>query len=466
MKVINFKEISVLCHIRDEVEIYLIEEYIYKGGALLSDQPYMNFEVRENVKHLKDGQSFRELSSLELEPIIKVKDTSKGIDISGYLVLTGEFLKGDKNWEEQFEQSDGIHYHSFSGHEGEVDIFQHQIPISFQIQPNRVKSISDVFLYVEHFDYDVISDSDIDLIANLRLLGVHPDPKQDITVEREYNFFNDEIPIKDEDGIVRGSEKEETDVNHFIEASQLEEQESLSNQNNAFEEENNVDVQNREITVEDDEGKHSELEAEEQSDNSDVPEMEDEETIGSNEEVDDTTAKVKIGIKGNRKDRKEGENQETPNPLYSLLRKNNNKDQQETEGQVIEEKVTDPEIMMNEDNNTVVSMENYVKENKMSDQDQHQHQEQYEEETNTSDVEEASTDVSKGEGETKDILFSLLNGNEENKYRLKIYFVKKEDTLDSIARRYSIKTEEIIKQNNLENRELETGQFLYLPQKG
>jgi len=61
------------------------------------------------------------------------------------------------------------------------------------------------------------------------------------------------------------------------------------------------------------------------------------------------------------------------------------------------------------------------------------------------------------------MLFSLLQGNEEKKYKLKIYLVQKEDTLDLVAERYSLKREEILRHNSLASHQLEEGQLLYLP---
>jgi len=345
----------------------------------VADQSYMIFEVREIIQHFKDGQSFNNLQSIELEPIVRVKETKEKIEITGHLVLNGEFfnggpLKGETEWKDEFEQADGLHYGSvFYGNDG-AESFQYQIPLTFEIQPEKVRDPSQIFVLVDDFDYNTLADNKLELIAQIKLVGVHPEPKQDNPIDSfsDFPYFG-----------------------HFPT-------------------DNNTEYTNSEYT------------------NFDY----------TNSEYTNAEENVE------------------PN-IFSLL-----KDNTEPKKQLDKELVKD---LKNIEIKPLIDETNYPPSNK---KEEKKIVKSSESQPNTDNIieskvekQEASAKKTINSKTTKDMLFGMLQSNEENQYKLKIYLVKKDDTIDAIARKYGVTTSCIQKYNKLEGNQLEVGQLLYLPDK-
>lgn len=395
----------------------------------LTDQPFMRFEIREKVKHFKENQSFQSLSSLELHPIVKVYDSKHHIDITGHLVLNGEFERTplDNNWQEEADQADAIHHGSFFTENEIADTFQYQIPISIQIQHERVNDPNDVFVTVEFFDYEVLSDQEIEIVAQVQLLGVHPDPKQETPVDVTEEFET-EYPV---------------DVTFENDANIMKEEETEVEQVQANPVDDNVD----------------EVEAKEVIDEKVDETTENSETIETVETVETPlpAPTMKIGIQGKNRESNDDQKSST-NPLYSLLKKEKREETNVIkEEQVVEEKAE--EVI--EEKELAANITEEESKQKINTED-------VETDINPA-IEKVEQEVTEEIGEdseeqsTKDMLFSLLKGNEENKYTLKIYFVQKEDTLEQIAEKYQLRTADLMNHNHLQSDELEEGQILFLP---
>lgn len=330
----------------------------------MADQSYMIFEVREIIQHFKDGQSFNNLQSIELEPIVRVEEKKETIEITGHLVLNGEFysgglLKGDDEWKNEFDQADGLHYGSvFYGNEG-TENFQYQIPLTFDIQTDKVDDPTQIFVLVDDFDYNTLADNKLELIAQIKLVGVHAEPTQEKPIETFNNFsYFDVIP---------------TDENEKLDFKE-EEKEEQSNLSSA---------------------------------------------LKGNKEPEQDKSKGNDELKNLEiKPLPQGEKiQSTPKKEVKITK----------------------------------SSKHQSKEENIDDDKEVQ--------------EEASAKKTISSKSTKDMLFSMLQTNEDSKYKLKIYLVKKDDTLDEIAAKYNITTSSIQKYNKLEGDRIEVGQLLYLPDK-
>ncbi|OEF98068.1 hypothetical protein BHF71_03345 [Vulcanibacillus modesticaldus] len=428
----------------------------------MTDLPFMSFEIREKVKHHNDGQSFTNLASLELQPIVKVYETEKETEVSGFLVLNGEFQKG-KDWEKQFDNSDGIHYGSFFTEENEIETFQYQIPLSIQIQNDRITNHADILVEVEYFDYQVLSEKEIELIAKIKLFGVHPIPEQDTPNVNHYELDEIADPENTTRTELLSHVTSEDQSKEEKQSNEDQDEETIIkdvNQNLGAEESN---IKNEEDPVEqkdiksDDSGK--DLESHETEDDT-VAEFDEEKGKEVIEEIeeniegadvdDDSTAKMNIGI--HDRNSRTSPDKEQVNPLYSLFNHDRaNKRKNDNHNENKHHVGTDAQTTFNRDQDYLISNENTVLEEDGFEDSGY----------NTSENKGSETK----EENTKEILYSLMQGNEERKYRIKIYLVQHEDTLDQIAEKYDLKEEDIINYNNLENKELEKGQLLYLPVK-
>jgi len=479
---------------------------------MLTDQPFMKFEIREKVKHFKEDRSFNELSSLELQPIIKVYESKNQVEVNGHLVLHGEFLTKEEDWEQFFNESDGIHYHPFyNKKEEEADSFQYQIPLSIQMPRDRVEDTAELFVVVEDFDYEILSSGEMELTAQIKLLGVHPDPKQDTPAEFHSNMENEEFSFSEshtQDGGVSSTEPQEEDRKNQqdkqresqaepkVEPMQDQEEHPKSHQEEtaqptiSVEEEKNTEqrddaaqqmTENQSIKQELEEQNEGSLENEtsenegyeiEKSEDENTEKESEEETEASEtvekaeEQTEETTAKVKIGITRKDKEAKTDGGENTVNPLYSLFKKG-----QKNESETVEQELSAEETVQDQKNETdeaSLKKEEQILEVEKEKELEKQEAEEMQPE-NESDLAEANEEVQaedpKAE-DTKEMLYSLLKGNEDNKYKLKIYLVHKEDTLEKIAEKYNLEPQELIRYNQLDSQELEEGQLLYLPKEG
>ena len=381
----------------------------------MADQPFIKFEIREKIRHFKDNRSFDELSSLELQPIIKVYESKHDVEVSGHLVLSGEFTPKEEAWENQFEQADGIHYGSFFKRNEEIDSFQYQVPLSIQIGNERVTDPTELLVVIEDFDYEILSDQDLELVAHLKLLGVHPNPDQDLPVYMQEN-------LKDEEYDGQISNESESG------------QQSLNSEEIEIEE-----IKEKSDEVTEDQAKEGATE--------EITEITLKETTEKTEE--EPVAKMKIGVKGNNKEGKQKEESIGASPLYSLFKKEKKETEiKETkENQIPEQK---NELVLQAPDQAVIQDEN-------QEEPQNQIPEQ---------KEAAAENKSTKNRSTKDMLFSLLKENEGNRqYKMKIYLVQKEETLELIAEKYALSPKDIAAFNSLESQELTEGQLIYLPVK-
>lgn len=454
---------------------------------MVLDKSFMIFEIHERVQHFKDGQSFNNLSSLELEPIVKVYDTKEKIEVTGYLILSGEFLNKEKerDWREQFDNSDGLHYGTVFFDDENIENFQYQIPVSFEIKKERVVDPSQVFLLVDDFDYYTISDDEIELIAKIKLLGISEIEKSSETkVYDEFKGLTNEEHYDDvsyqnyENKEIRNDFNDEFNANNDYNSDYIEHHGftkfdvNVSTRNDveqsAVEKDKEVGEENiwdKLESVSNDVDGSSKIDEEETESKNSQPF----EVINREEEkLQEDTTKMKIGIKGRNRDGKVEDKTEVgmKNPLYSLIKKEKN-DQKQPLNKA-EEKVSkqDANILLKSDEADYDSSVNDS--NNLASNETNLNEKDTEItlilENNPSE-EEPSAKRTIGQNSTKEMLFSLLKNDEENKYKFKIYFVKKNDTLESIADRYELKVSCLTKYNNLSNDRLEEGQLLYLPDK-
>ncbi|MFV9511076.1 LysM peptidoglycan-binding domain-containing protein [Tepidibacillus sp. LV47] len=431
----------------------------------MSEQPYMKFEIREKVNQLKENKSFHQLASLELQPIVKVYESENNIEISGYLVLNGEFAKDyvNEKWEEQYEQSDGIHAGSIFEQPEEPLNFQYQIPISIQIQADRVVEPSQVFVDIDFFDYEILSDHQIELIAHIKLLGVHPYKEQDTPVDFNYD---DESSQDYQEG--SASISYEKEINEQPAMENKEETAPEEGQKEAVKQMEDDEKKEKDIEkIEAKEGQQEEIEQvdakETQEEEQTVNEtMEDQSTeqdqTDPQEPKEQQAPKMKIGFRPKESDPKQNEVTGS-NPLYSLIKKEK---QQSVTDETTESKMeqslsmeinesSQDESFSKKEEKTVEETIEVVEENVT------------EEGVNEKTGKEEEPKDEQVRKKSKNLLFSLLQSNKESRKTIKLYFVQKNDTLESIAEKYQIKVQTIVEKNHLSDQEIHEGQILYLP---
>ncbi|WP_102345378.1 stage VI sporulation protein D [Bacillus sp. Marseille-P3661] len=142
----------------------------------LNETSSIRFSVEESV-WFKKGQEVSNLISMSLDPEISVQEHEDYISIRGALVLTGEYYPSET---QESEQED-ISFREFSAvrtvdevieNEGGVNNINHRFPVDITIPANRIKSLDEVFVLVESFDYEIPNQGQLQLTADLSISGI------------------------------------------------------------------------------------------------------------------------------------------------------------------------------------------------------------------------------------------------------------------------------------------------------
>ncbi len=151
-----------------------------KGGVALSqeNQSCLRFSLEESLWFRK-GQEVEELVSISLDPDITIQENDQYVTIRGSLELTGEYKSYEHNNENEDE---GVISQKFiervDEHEEGICEFSHRFPVDITIPNNRIQSIYDIDVLVESFDYSIPERSCLKLAAELTISGLYGTEQQ------------------------------------------------------------------------------------------------------------------------------------------------------------------------------------------------------------------------------------------------------------------------------------------------
>jgi stage VI sporulation protein D len=158
-----------------------------KGGVALSqeNQSCLRFSLEESLWFRK-GQEVEELVSISLDPDITIQENDQYVTIRGSLELTGEYKSYEPNNE---NENEGVTSQKFvervdAREEGTCE-FSHRFPVDITIPNNRIQSIYDIDVLVESFDYSIPERSCIKLAAELTISGLYGTEQQQKQAQEE-----------------------------------------------------------------------------------------------------------------------------------------------------------------------------------------------------------------------------------------------------------------------------------------
>jgi len=137
------------------------------------NQSCLRFSLEESLWFRK-GQEVEELVSISLDPDITIQENDQYVTIRGSLELTGEYKSYETNNESEEE---GVVSQKFvervdAREEGTCE-FSHRFPVDITIPNNRIQSIYDIDVLVESFDYSIPERSCLKLAAELTISGLY-----------------------------------------------------------------------------------------------------------------------------------------------------------------------------------------------------------------------------------------------------------------------------------------------------
>ncbi len=146
-----------------------------KGGEGMPEGSYLHFSVEEQV-WLKKGQEVEEVLSISLDPEISIEEYEDYVAVKGCLYLTGEYLQRDQTDEEVInEDSPYRSIHEVNVREDGTASMGHRFPVDITIPASRIRSLEEIFVTVDTFDYSLVEENCLQLKADISISGIQGD---------------------------------------------------------------------------------------------------------------------------------------------------------------------------------------------------------------------------------------------------------------------------------------------------
>lgn len=185
----------------------------------------LSFSIEESV-WLNKGQEVDEIISLSLDPEITVQEQGEYVLIRGGLKLTGEYRSNSNPiaTEETESLASQVAFRSIEevtlNEDGTGEI-RHHFPIDVTIPQERIRSLDDIYVIVDSFDYDLPERGCIQLTADISITGMSTGTsKREVLgerseVEEERNFHFEsfiEEPTEEETVVAFPTGQTEDDI--------------------------------------------------------------------------------------------------------------------------------------------------------------------------------------------------------------------------------------------------------------
>lgn len=418
----------------------------------------LRFDIAERVELAQTSASIQGLDEVEMVPEVEVHVQGDTVLLKGALQLRGSY-EADNSEE-------------FGGSRDGLDVLEHSIPVNIALPLRRVASETDIMVEIENFDVDLLSPRAVLVTGQLVLSGISddasvPEANDEEDDDEEMVFVDTVDEARNEDEDATGNTvpfTRENDLLDFtstwrdfastqradavqhtedqseeqvtspathtlashreleVEAIRQEEQEKGPVQERVQEQQTTVELEteiSQELEVSPDENSLEPAEA----------------TVVTHEVAVEEKKEMKIAFGS----RKPVEQDEAPIHLASIFTQKR-KESGEAERAAVEASESAARSV-----NPVTAAE------------AHSAIEAYERSESNVDYEgETEEDV--------DWRKMLRNNNEEARFaKLRLCIVQKDETLETIAKRFSVDERDILQVNKLETRGVEPGQLLYLP---
>lgn len=143
----------------------------------------LSFQIKETFFLSSDKPAIAELKELELLPDVEILENAREISITGCLQLNGTYEPARQNNRETDEEQDtlvaAMKFTPFQFEENgssyayeSDEVIAHRIPLNISIPIHRVTSISEIYAVVDSFDYQLVSPRQLQLEAVLKIAGL------------------------------------------------------------------------------------------------------------------------------------------------------------------------------------------------------------------------------------------------------------------------------------------------------
>lgn len=397
---------------------------------------------------LNRGQEVDEIVSLSLDPEITVQEHGEYVLIRGGLKLTGEYRSSGNGGVTEGENeslSSQVAFRSIEEvtlHEDGTGEIRHHFPIDVTIPQERIRSLDDIYVIVDSFDYDLPERGCIQLTADISITGMSTgkldrelNEKFVTTMEEDRNFH---FEAYNEERAEEQAEVEIEEETHFPtneEVSELVVEEGQTQDNNERPEEDETIVQFPTLEL-----AEPVVEDEVRAEVEEANEVE----LGFSDEVEEVTEVLEI------------KEVQSPAIAFGVV-----KERPKTEAtQAVEQSETKNNAFSVSKSFSGERKRDTKKEAKQEQSQQQKSRNQAEEQNEENTVEEAKTPR---EENALYLTKMLTKGEGEQFKKLKLCIIRENETLETIASRYEITQSTLIRINRLDDSNVEEGQILYIP---
>ncbi|MBO8155921.1 MAG: stage VI sporulation protein D [Bacillaceae bacterium] len=157
------------------------------------------FDLNETL-WFQRGQEVSELVGIALEPDISIFNKHDYVSVRGVIELTGEYIpvqdEEDDDENEQVvsfqERSAKRYIHDVRSFEDGVNEFHYDIPVEITIPKDRVPSLDDVAVRIDHFDYELSNDHELKLQAEVLITGIGHGEEESVRDQEEFMDWESE----------------------------------------------------------------------------------------------------------------------------------------------------------------------------------------------------------------------------------------------------------------------------------
>jgi stage VI sporulation protein D len=415
------------------------------------------FNLKETVWFRK-GDEIGDLVNLSLEPAVNVQDMGEYVAIRGFLLMSGEYKKGEESFETEGEDDLTLSGKKFAAvvesREEGLSEFSFEFPVDITIPKNRITGLDALDVVVEMFDYQIPEPNQLTITTDILLHGVTEGSRQEAEPEEE-------LSLAFESGNEEKSAEEELEESLISQESiQQKEEKDPSNVPVIFPLDFSGETRDEETFTVEAEGKKEEVRPEEF-----MPPVERQEDKAKNGRLEEESFSEILEAKKGKAVKRE---------MFPAL-SDTEKDNPFTEP----EKDLKP-AGVSEDRPSALAADlragldapspSKVQENQTDITDTEEAMQEWPAENRREEKRKTIHYQPKAVNKKDERPISLADyfakKDESQPAQMKVYIVQEDDNLFSIAERYEILVSQLIKANHLEpDQEVRQGQVLYIPEK-
>lgn len=416
----------------------------------------LSFPIKDTFFISQNDSEIQEIDEIELTPQIQIKEGDGEVSVSGYLLLKGKYVaKPESNLPSFFEDdetaknsfSDAVRFSPFQIQQSDflkeppLVTFEHKIPIHVQIARSRIENLKHIFASIDSFDYDIESSRKLAITADLILNGMKPGTnkrEESVDIPHAYQYISsqnlDESPFSLERPL-----EEETKSEEEMDTSPISNPFEQYSAFRDYDSQSFTDpIQLNKLASQDEPHTEEYRESRNDIESQEVAEPSENTATYTNDDFREFD-----GVQRKEETRE------------SMI------DSSIEAEEPIEEPIEEPQI----EKRARVSISG--KGTKLEPVTINEHQgirKEIKTTDNESERNENATESLQNEKEGALYLTSFLRSSEENFTRLKMCILQKDETLDTIAERYRLSPDELVRANeNISGSSFNAGQVIYIP---